>query len=230
MRLNERSSRVRGAGLLRLYPRAWRDRYESEMLAIIETDSLPWRTRLDLLRGALDAHVHPVRPPPIPVIAAIVGGVAWIAAGVAAATQPLPPDWPGFLLETLPIGLVGAVAASRVVLAVGRRSGLDGPRGTGAALGLALVGHVVLILALVAALLGGPYGAITGAAQSIAAIGIVLVGVVRARAVDHPVAEVVLIAGAAMLIPSPLAWPLAGAAWIALAIGSVRSTIPLRRA
>lgn len=230
MRLNEGSPHRRGAGLLRLYPRAWRDRYASEMLAVIESGRLDWRTRLDLLRGALDAHMHPVSPPPIPVIAAILAGVAWTAAGVVAATQPLPPDWPGFLLETLPIGLVGAVAGLRVVLAVGRRSGLDGPRGTGAALGIAVVGHVVLILALALALAGGPYGAITGAAQSIAAIGIVLVGVVRARAVDHPVAEAVLIAGTAMLIPSPVAWPLAGAAWIALAISSVRPTIPLRRA
>lgn len=230
MRLNEGSSHVGGTRLLRLYPRAWRDRYESEMLAVMEADRLDWRTRLDLIRGALDAHVHPATPPSIPVIAATVTGVAWIVAGAVAATQPLPPDWPGFLFETLPIGLVGAVAGLRVVLAVGRRSGLDGPRGTGAALALTVVGHVVLIVALLLALLGGPYGAITGAAQSIAAIGIVLVGVVRARAADHPVAEAALIAGAAMLIPSPVAWPLAGAAWVALAISAMRPTIPLRRA
>ena len=230
MRLNEGSSRVTGAGLLRLYPRSWRDRYESEMLAVMEADGLYWRTRLDLVRGALDAHVYPVSPPSIPIIAAIVAGVAWIVAGAVAATQPLPPDWPGFLFETLPIGLVGALAGLRVVLAVGRRSGIDGPRGTGTALGIAVAGHVVQITALVVALLGGPYGAITGAAQSIAAIGLVLVGAVRARAVDHPVAEALLIAGAAMLIPSPVAWPLAGAAWVAIAISAVRPTIPLRRA
>jgi hypothetical protein len=230
MRLNEGSSRVRGAGLLRLYPRAWRDRYESEMLAVMEADRLDRRKRLDLIRGAIDANVYPARPPSIPIIAATVAGVAWIVAGAIAATQPPLPDWPGFLFETLPIGLVSAVAGLRVLLAVGRRSGLESPRGTGAALALAVVGHVALIAALVLALLGGPYGAITGAAQSIAAIGIVLVGVVRARADDHPVAEAILIAGAAMLIPSPLAWPLAGVAWIALAISAVRPTIPLRRA
>ncbi len=216
--------------MLRLYPRAWRDRYEAEMLAVLEDRALDLRTRLDLVRGAMDAHVHPIAAPATPVVASVIAGVAWIVAGLAAATQPLLPDWPGFLVETLPIGLIGTAAGARVVLAVGRRSGLGGPRGTGPALAIAVIGHIALIVTLVGALLGGPYGAITGAALSIAGVGTVLVGLIRARAGDHPVAEAVLIAGAAMLIPSPIAWPLAGAAWIALAIGAVRPTMPLRRA
>lgn len=189
-----------------------------------------WRARLDLLRGAIDAHIHPRVPPRAPVLAAVAAGVAWIVAGVAALTMSLPPDWPGYLLETLPIGLIGAVSGLLVVSAVGRRSGLAGPRGTGPAVVLVFFGHIALIVALLVALLGGPYGAITGAAQSIAAVGLVLVGLVRARAGDRPVADVVMIAGVAMLIPSPAAWPVAGAAWIALAIITVRPTMPLRRA
>lgn len=200
------------------------------MQAVLEARPLDWRRRLDLLRGALDAHVHPAAPPHLPILAAIVAGVAWIVAGLAAVTQPLPPDWPGYLIETLPLGLIGTAAGLVVVMAVARRSGFAAPRGTSVAVVVTFVGHVAWILALLVALAGGPYGAITGAAQSIAAIGMVLVGVVRARAVDHPVAEAVLIAGAAMLIPSPAAWPLAGAAWIALAINALRPTIPLRRA
>lgn len=230
MRLNDRPRGVAGSALLRLYPRAWRDRYQAEMLAVLEDRPLGLRTRLDLVRGAVDAHVHPIEAPTTPVVASVVAGVAWIVAGLAAATQPLLPDWPGFLVETLPLGLIGAVAGVRVLLAVGRRSGLGGPRGTGLALAIAIVGHVALILALVVALAGGTYGAFTGAALSIAGIGTVLVGLVRGRAGDHPGAEAVLIAGAAMLIPSPIAWPLAGAAWIALAISTVRPTMPLRRA
>lgn len=230
MRLNDRSRRVSGAVLLRLYPRAWRDRYEAEMLAVLEDRPLGVRTRLDLLGGAVDAHVHPMEPPATPVVASVVAGVAWIVAGLTAATQPLLPDWPGFLVETLPVGLIGAIAGVRILLAVGRRSGLGGPRGTGLALAIAIVGHVALILTLAIALAGGTYGAITGAALSIAGVGTMLVGLVRARAGDHPVGEAVLIAGAAMLIPSPIAWPFAGAAWIALAINAVRPTMPLRRA
>jgi hypothetical protein len=41
--------------LLRLYPRAWRERYEAEMLALLEQHDVTILTRIDLLRGALDA-------------------------------------------------------------------------------------------------------------------------------------------------------------------------------
>jgi len=41
--------------LLRLYPRAWRRRYEAEMRAVVEQHHVTLATRLDLLRGALDA-------------------------------------------------------------------------------------------------------------------------------------------------------------------------------
>jgi hypothetical protein len=44
--------------LLRLYPRAWRARYRDEMLAVLEQHGTGWRTRLDLIRGALDAHLR----------------------------------------------------------------------------------------------------------------------------------------------------------------------------
>ena len=47
--------------LLRLYPRAWRDRYGEELSALIETQSpLGLGAWLDLLRGALVAHLHPL--------------------------------------------------------------------------------------------------------------------------------------------------------------------------
>jgi hypothetical protein len=44
--------------LLRLYPRAWRARYEEEMLALLDQHRLSMRSRIDLLRGALDAQLH----------------------------------------------------------------------------------------------------------------------------------------------------------------------------
>jgi hypothetical protein len=230
MRLSDRTpTKVRGAGLLRLYPRAWRDRYEPEMLAVLEASRLDWRTRLDLIHGALDAHIRPARAPAVPILAALVAGVMWIVAGVAGIAQPLPPDWPGFLLETLPVGLLGAIAELRVVLAIGRRSGLGGPRGTGVALVFAAVGHVVWIVALAVAAIGGPYGAITGAGQSLAAVGTLAVGLIRARAGDHVFSLALVVAGTAMLVPSPLAWPLAGGAWLALAVAGVRPPVPLSR-
>jgi hypothetical protein len=148
--------RVPGRGWLRLYPRAWRDRYEPEVLAVLESGPGTRRLHADLVRGALDAHVHPLTPPAPPVVAALVAGVAWIVAGLVSTVQPLIPDWPGYLLETLPIGVLGAVAALRAVTVMGRRSGLDAPRSTTPAVLVAVIGHVVWIGALVVAAVGGP--------------------------------------------------------------------------
>jgi hypothetical protein len=48
--------------LLRLYPRAWRERYGEELAAQLEAQG-PLRIGIvaDLVRGALDAHLHPLR-------------------------------------------------------------------------------------------------------------------------------------------------------------------------
>jgi hypothetical protein len=45
--------------LLYLYPRGWRRRYEDELLALLEEDPCSLNDCLDLLLGALDAHLHP---------------------------------------------------------------------------------------------------------------------------------------------------------------------------
>ncbi len=43
--------------ILRLYPRTWRERYEEEMLALLEQHRITWRTQVDLLCGAWDAQL-----------------------------------------------------------------------------------------------------------------------------------------------------------------------------
>jgi hypothetical protein len=77
-------------GLLRLYPRAWRDRYGDEMLALLDGQPASLGDRLDLISGALDAHLHPqVRGAAAPdkeqtvshralALMAAGGGVFWI--------------------------------------------------------------------------------------------------------------------------------------------------------
>ncbi|MBO0795183.1 MAG: hypothetical protein J2P36_30170 [Ktedonobacteraceae bacterium] len=45
--------------LIRLYPRFWRRRYEEEVLALLEQRSPSILDGIDLLFGALDAHLHP---------------------------------------------------------------------------------------------------------------------------------------------------------------------------
>ncbi|MBB6729956.1 hypothetical protein [Cohnella zeiphila] len=44
--------------LLRLYPRIWRERYEEEMLAMLEDHKITPATVFDLLIGAVDAHLN----------------------------------------------------------------------------------------------------------------------------------------------------------------------------
>jgi hypothetical protein len=49
---------ARAQWLLRLYPRAWRDRYGEEVAAVLAEHHITYWTMLDLLLGALDAHLH----------------------------------------------------------------------------------------------------------------------------------------------------------------------------
>lgn len=50
---------MRARMLLRLYPSRWRARYGTEMEDLLADQALTPRLALDLLRGALDAHLHP---------------------------------------------------------------------------------------------------------------------------------------------------------------------------
>jgi hypothetical protein len=45
--------------LIGLYPRAWRTRYEDEFLALLSDRPPDLSDRLDIVRGALDARLHP---------------------------------------------------------------------------------------------------------------------------------------------------------------------------
>ncbi|GCE30109.1 hypothetical protein KDA_55930 [Dictyobacter alpinus] len=49
----------RSTYVLRLYPRPWRDRYEDEVLAMLEQGVPSWMDDLNLLGGAFNAHLHP---------------------------------------------------------------------------------------------------------------------------------------------------------------------------
>ena len=60
--------------LLRLYPRAWRDRYEAEMEALLEQHDVTIATVLDLLWGAGDAWLDQRRAPVKPSTSAVWRG------------------------------------------------------------------------------------------------------------------------------------------------------------
>jgi hypothetical protein len=76
--------------LLRLYPRAWRERYGEELSAQLEAQR-PLRIGIvaDLVRGALDAHLHPLRRDDRTIRSSYVGDRGMIAARAIVAWSPL---------------------------------------------------------------------------------------------------------------------------------------------
>jgi hypothetical protein len=86
--------------LVRLYPRAWRDRYEDEFMALLAERPLSAGDIVDTLRGAVDAHLHPQatnEPQPwthrLPGLLALGGGLTWTAAAVLLAVDATYGAW-----------------------------------------------------------------------------------------------------------------------------------------
>jgi hypothetical protein len=208
--------RPAGASLIRLYPTAWRERYAAEMLAALEQRRIGLRDRFDLARGALDAWLH--RPSRVPAFAALAAGGLWTIAGTVVVSQPVPPDWPGYLFETLPVAVVATILGGLATIGCwARRSDVAGRLGS-LAVGLALVGNVAWIVALVAAWLGVGYGAETIVAQALGALGAVLVGLVLLRSGDEQIGSLLVIAPAIMLIGWPIAWLGFGLGWTLIGV------------
>ena len=84
---------------------------------------MPRRDRVDLVRGALDAWLHPPTPSRIPAVAALVGGGLWTLVAAGVVFQPAPPDWPGYLAEAVPLALVAVAFLLVATLGCALRSG-----------------------------------------------------------------------------------------------------------
>jgi hypothetical protein len=76
--------------LVRLYPRAWRDRYEEEFLALLAERPPTLGDLVDTVRGALDAHLNPqaeTESSPwthrLPGLLALIAGATWSAVVLA---------------------------------------------------------------------------------------------------------------------------------------------------
>jgi hypothetical protein len=147
--------------LVRLYPRLWRDRYEAEILDLLEQRPPSVRDAIDLVRGALDAHLHPQAERAsmpwthrLPGLAVLATGLLWLAA-VATVRDPAGMDADRFLglaAMTVLLGLPGDY-----LMPFGRR--------IAAALGIGVLGLVmfstpwtlgiVIFLGVVSLVLGG---------------------------------------------------------------------------
>jgi hypothetical protein len=87
--------------LLHLYPAAWRERYETEFLLVLEGRSPGPRGWLDVVIGALDAHLHPeligaeFRPwtHRLPGLLAMGGGLIWSLFFIRALTGDPAQEW-----------------------------------------------------------------------------------------------------------------------------------------
>lgn len=201
-----------------LYPRAWRARYGEEAEAVLGVERLGLRDRLDLVRGALDAHLHPAVPSPVPVAAAVTGSALAAAHALALGVQPVPTDWPGYLDDALPL-IIGSVAALIPAL-IGLWLQLGDSDGVLGRLGvvLAVTGHLAWLAALVAALARLAYGPVTAAAATVGLAGAALLAVALAGH-GRPLLGILLAtAGLAGLAPPALGWPAFAAAWTAVAV------------
>jgi hypothetical protein len=121
--------------IIGLYPRSWRDRYEGEFLGILEARPPTFRDRIDIVRGAVDARLHPQLPTSgadepqrrrfrADVVLAILAGALWAAAGLGYATAGVDAelgykDTGRFLVMVLGGALLGAIVAFRFAQMVG---------------------------------------------------------------------------------------------------------------
>ena len=204
--------------LVGLYPRWWRDRYGDEMRALLELAPARRGDRVDLARGALDAWLHPPRPSLVPAAAALLGGGLWtvVAAGVVA--QPVPPDWPGYLLEVVPVALAGVACLLVAIVGIALRVADADGRATGPAALLAVAGYAGWMVALGGTAGNAVDGATLGAAQAVAMVATAAIGEMVVRAGDDLVGSLVLLAAVSMLIPWVGLWLVFGAAWTAIGI------------
>jgi hypothetical protein len=210
-----------GAGLIRLYPRAWQERYGDELAAILDSEPPGLRARLDLVRSALDAHLHPALPSPLPMIAAVSASALASAHAIALAAQPVPTDWPGYIDEALPL-IIGSVAALiPVIVALWLRLGdADGPLGR-LGIVLAVTGHAAWLVALVAAATHVGYGPLTAAAATVAMVGTAALGVALVGHARVVLGTLLAAAGLAGIAPPGLGWPVFAAAWTGVAFALV---------
>ncbi|MEO5885182.1 MAG: hypothetical protein ABIQ58_06675, partial [Candidatus Limnocylindrales bacterium] len=84
--------------LVRLYPQTWRDRYETEFQGILEARPPSARDRVDIVRGAIDARLHP-EVPGSPERPRLAMQSAHLAAGATIAAGAIWLVWVGLLLR-----------------------------------------------------------------------------------------------------------------------------------
>lgn len=144
--------------LVDLYPRSWRDRYESEFLGVLEVRKPSTVERMDIVRGAIDARLHPqLAPTPsgdgapsrsarLGGILAVVGGLLWAVAAVAFNSSSMIPSLGYKDTDTALVVVIGAALATGFAALVVSRSLPGRHVGITMAAAASLVGAVAMFL------------------------------------------------------------------------------------
>lgn len=204
-------------GVLRLYPRWWRRRYGDEMRALLELAPARRGDRRDLARGALDAWLHPPEPSHLPALAALLGGGIWTMIAARVASQPVQPDWPGYLIEVVPFALVAVVFLLVAVVGIALRAADAHGGATALAIAVAIVGYGAWIAAMIGTVGGGADPVALWATHTVAMVATAGIGLL-VRTVDERLGSLVMLAAGAMLLPWAGAWLVFGTCWTAIGL------------
>ena len=194
--------------LVRLYPEAWRERYEEEFLALLAERPPTFGDVVDTVRGAVDAHLHPqgeVEPSPwthrVPGLLALIAGAMWCAV-VLAFVLWQNGAWAVAILIPLSFLLMFLSLPGDYMAAHGRRI----------AIGLGLVGLCIVVANF-------PYSLATAIAAIVGYLialgGMLMLAAVRAEI--GPSARWTMLA-LTVLVPAAIGFPLA------LGLGAISET------
>lgn len=232
--------------LLRLYPAAWRARYEDEFLALLEERPLSPFDAFDIALGALDARLRPRslaielaprRNPPMNArvagLAAMIGGALII---IALPTAMLQGNLPGDIAIIIQIVIFLGVEIALLVALIGLSAaqGRRRPVLTWSAVAVPILAVVVSLLGVVGMVVGGDEPLVAGVSSwylwSFGVLGLIVGSVLFAAAtavvgVFSRPAALTLLAGSVLVVVSalPIGFGLFGSpTWlVAIAVGSV---------
>jgi len=195
------------------------------MLALLEDAGEKRRVGLDLARGAADAWLDCSAGLAGPT--ALASGALWTLAGVIVVGQPTPPDWPGYIVEIVPLTMAAvAVGLISIVALWSRHRDLAGRSG---ALGvaLALFGQVAWFVTLGAAVLGAASSGLVDSYLRTRQRPRQAAAFQLAKSADLRASGAVTLGSSAMLFGSPIAWLGFGLAWTIAATVLLRPVDPM---
>jgi hypothetical protein len=150
-------------------------------------------------------------------VAALLGGGIWTMIAARVASQPVPPGWPGYLIEIIPLALVAVVFLMVAVVGIALRAADAHGRATAAVLVLTIATYVAWIVAMAGTLAGAADPLVLWVTQTIAMVSTAAVGIV-VRTVDERLGSLVVVAAAAMILPWGGAWLVFGTCWTAIGL------------